>query len=484
MRTKIVATIGPASENEDVLRQMIRAGMSVARLNFSHGSHDDHKRRLDLVRRVAREENMYVAVMGDLQGPKFRVGNLPKEGIKLNNGEIVTFSCNEVANTDHIPMPHPELIHAMQPGMRVLIDDGVLMLRVVDTTTELARCIVTAGGNLLSRKGVSVPGSKLSVSSMSDKDREDLKFMLRIGIDAVALSFVRNADDLRELKALIQVYVPNKAEQPLVVAKIEKPEAVTDLATILKVTDVVMVARGDLGVEALPQEVPFYQKKIIRACGRAGIPVITATQMLQSMTYAPTPTRAEATDVANAVLDGTDAVMLSAETASGHFPIESIQMMAASAEHAEREEDKLAAKDRRKWRLKKTDNLNVSGPDEVTEAITHAAVDVANDIGAVAIVCMTHSGLSARMIARHRPNIPIIALAAAQRAYKYSAFIWDAKPISVEFSGDVDQAFESAARITKENGYAKIGDRVVIVSGVPLGRGVGSTNICKVQPVI
>ncbi|MCW1968782.1 MAG: pyruvate kinase [Anaerolineae bacterium] len=484
MRTKIVATIGPASENEDVLRQMIRAGMSVARLNFSHGSHDDHKRRLELVRRMAREENAYVAVMGDLQGPKFRVGNLPKEGVKLINGEVISLSCSAKLAADQIPLPHPELIHAMQPGMRVLIDDGVLMLRVVDVGSDVARCIVTAGGTLLPRKGVSLPGSKISVSSMSDKDREDLKFMLQIGIDAVALSFVRTADDLRELRALINVYVPNKADQPLVVAKIEKPEAVTDLAAILKVTDVVMVARGDLGVEALPQEVPFYQKRIIRACGRAGIPVITATQMLQSMVESPTPTRAEATDVANAVLDGTDAVMLSAETATGTYPVEAIQMMQAIATHAEREEDKVAAKDRRKWRLKKVDSLNVSGPDEVTEAITHAAVDVAGDVKAAAIVCMTHSGLSARMISRHRPSVPIIALAAAQRAYKYSAFIWDAKPISVEFMGDVDQAFENAARIVKENGFAKSGDRIVIVSGVPLGRGVGTTNICKVQPVI
>lgn len=484
MRTKIVATIGPASEHEDVLRQMIRAGMSVARLNFSHGSHDDHKRRLELVRRMAREENAYVAVMGDLQGPKFRVGNLPKEGVKLTNGEVITLSCNAKLTADQIPLPHPELVHAMQPGMRVLIDDGALMLRVVDTSSEVARCIVTAGGTLLPRKGVSVPGSKISVSSMSDKDREDLKFMLQIGIDAVALSFVRTADDLRELRALINVYVPNKVDQPLVVAKIEKPEAVNDLAAILKVTDVVMVARGDLGVEALPQEVPFYQKKIIRACGRAGIPVITATQMLQSMVDVPTPTRAEATDVANAVLDGTDAVMLSAETASGTYPVEAIQMMAAIATHAENEEDKMAAKDRRKWRLKKVDSLNVSGPDEITDAITQAAVSVASDVHAVAVVCMTHSGLSARMIARHRPNIPIIALAAAQRAYKYSAFIWDAKPISVEFSGDVDQAFETAARLVKENGFAKSGDRIVIVSGVPLGRGVGTTNICKVQSVM
>jgi pyruvate kinase len=489
MRTKIVATIGPASENEGILKQMMRAGMTVARLNFSHGSHQDHQRRYDLVRHVAREENAHVAIMGDLQGPKFRVGNLPIEGITLVNGDDVTLTCNgvppeEIIKKGIIPLPHHDLVHAMHAGQRILIDDGALILEILACNGDNIKCRVTAGGQLLSRKGVSVPGIKLAnVASLTPKDREDLKFMLDMGIDAVALSFVRTADDVRSLKAFIEVYVPERTHQPLIVAKIEKPEAVNDLPNIIKVADVVMVARGDLGVESEPQEVPFYQKKIIRACGRAGIPVITATQMLQSMIDVPTPTRAEATDVANAVLDATDAVMLSAETATGKYPVESVKTMAAIAVRAEEEEDKMAAKDKRKWRLSKPMEMGVTGPDETTDAITHAAVDIANDIGAKAIVCMTHSGLSARAISRHRPNMPIVSLAAAPRAYKYTAFIWGARPITIEFKGDADQAFESAAKIVKEHGYAKTGDRIVLVSGMPLGRGVGSTNVVKVQIV-
>ncbi|MCL5997275.1 MAG: pyruvate kinase, partial [Chloroflexi bacterium] len=313
MRTKIVCTLGPSTDSEPVLREMIRAGMDVARINFSHGTQEEHARRIEMVRRLAREEKALVAVLGDLQGPKFRIGEMPAGGINLVRDQVVMFSSRQSFSGSFeltiIPLPHEDLIAILQPGERVLIDDGALELRVTDAPENGAvMCRVMTGGALTSRKGVAVPGARLVVSSITVKDRADLKFAVEQKLDALALSFVRSAEDVRELRRM----VAELGGDQLIVAKIEKPEAVGDLANILREVDIIMVARGDLGVEAAAEEVPFYQKKIIQSCLRAGVPVITATQMLQSMVHAPWPTRAEASDVANAVLDGTDAVMLSA----------------------------------------------------------------------------------------------------------------------------------------------------------------------------
>lgn len=487
MRTKIVCTIGPASESEELLRALMRAGMDVARLNMSHGNHEDHGRRLELVRKVAAEEHQLVAVMADLQGPKFRVGDLPVEGLQLVKGAlIVLFDPGREKPTvgpdvQLAPMPHPELIAAMRSGNRVLIDDGVLELRVVENPTAAGsvRCAVVAGGQLLARKGVSVPGARVAVSSLTPKDKIDLNWAVAHGVDAVALSFVRAADDIRELRALINVQCEDASKSPYIVAKIEKPEALKDFDNILKVTDIVMVARGDLGVETSAQEVPFYQKKIIRECVRAGVPVITATQMLQSMIHSPSPTRAEASDVANAVLDGTDAIMLSAESASGEYPLESVQTMQSIATRAEAE-GRSGVAATTDWHM--VCKQSMSG-DDIATAIAVAAVEIAEDVGAKAIVCLTHSGSTARMVARLRPVVPIIALSPNARTCMLTAFMSSVQAIHMQHVTEVQAMFDMSIKSLRDHGYVSEGDRVVIVAGVPIGRGAGTTNLVKVQVV-
>lgn len=477
MRTKIVCTLGPATDNEDTLRAIIRAGMDVARMNFSHGSYEEHATRIDLVRRLAAEENALVAVMGDLQGPKFRVGTLPAGGIELVRESTVTFCALEREGA--IYFPHGDVMRALQVGHKLLIDDGAMTLLVTGKPDhDTALCLVVTGGKLTSHKGVSVPGLRITTSSITPKDRADLEFAIKAGVDAVALSFVRSASDVRELRQIITDLGGNQ----LIVAKLEKPEAVADLPAIADASDVLMVARGDLGVESAPEEVPFYQKQIIRHCLRAGKPVITATQMLQSMIQAPAPTRAEASDVANAVLDGTDAVMLSAETAVGEYPIAAVQAMARIATRAEEHGD------RRRDVIDMMLKTNREEADEITDhrtdAITDAAVNIASEIGAKAIVCATSSGYTARMVSRHRPTAPVVCMSPHERALKYSAFMWGVRGVLAETRiGSTDELFESAAKLAATMGLAKTDDYVVVTAGLPLGGGSGQTNVIKAQQV-
>ena len=480
MRTKIVCTLGPASDSEPVLREMIRAGMDVARVNFSHGTHDEHARRIALVRRVAVEENRLVAIMGDLQGPKYRVGDIP-DGVNLARDHTVMFSATHAFTGSYeltiVPMPHADLIAAMQPGYRVLIDDGAIELCVTGNyEREGVLCRVVTGGMLTSHKGVAVPGAKLSVSSLTDKDKVDVAFAVEQKLDALALSFVRSAADVRVLKAVLN----DLHGEQFIVAKIEKPEAVDDLANILREVDVIMVARGDLGVEAPAEEVPFYQKKIIHSCLRAGVPVITATQMLQSMIHAPQPTRAEASDVANAVLDGTDAVMLSAETAAGEYPVESVQAIERIATRAEAEGCGAAM-----MSVNRADSaaVDIPSPDAITQAITTAAAEIARDVGAKVIVCTTRSGFTARMVARHRPATPIVVVTPSHRTYQFTAFLWDVRAVEMPTYMTVDEMFDAATEYVVRAGYAKPGERIVLTAGVPMGSGSGKTNLIKVHTV-
>jgi pyruvate kinase len=480
MRTKIICTIGPASESETMLRAMIKSGMDVARLNMSHGTHDDHARRLGLVRRIAQEEGVLVAIMADLQGPKFRLGELPKAGRQIDKGAQLLLVEPRNWNPDdlgQVPLPHPELLTAMKPGQRVLIDDGVLELRVDALNGAGAQCTVTVGGLFLPRKGVSVLGAKVQVSSLTPKDRVDLKWAVDNHVDAIALSFVRNADDIRELRAMISVLSASEDEQPFIVAKIEKPEAVANFAAILKVTDIVMVARGDLGVETSAQEVPFFQKQIIRDCVRAGVPVITATQMLQSMTKTPTPTRAEASDVANAVLDGTDAVMLSAESASGDYPLESVQVMQNIVTRAESESRATTGASIDWHALCRA----AGNEDPVANAITISAVEVARDVTASGIVALTRSGYTARMMSRLRPDMPILMLSPVQRTCQLSAFMRNVRALRMTNSTDLHAMYTEAGQAVRDLGIAKSGQYIVIVAGVPIG--TGSTNTIKVHEV-
>jgi pyruvate kinase len=476
MRTKIVCTLGPATDDDAVLRDMMAAGMDVARLNFSHGTHDDHARRIAQVRRIAAESGAIVAIMGDLQGPKFRLGELPKEGVPVAATQILTLFAGRAYDATQptaIPMPHPEIIEALQPGGRLLIDDGVIALRVDARNTDgSVRAVALNAGTLLPRKGLSAVGVNVVVSSITDKDKVDLQFACAHNLEAIALSFVRNNADVHELRALIQGH----GGAQLIVSKIEKPEALNDLDAIIDASDVVMVARGDLGVEAPPEEVPFYQKRIIRHSRRAGKPVITATQMLQSMVHEIVPTRAEASDVANAVLDGTDAVMLSAESASGAHPVEAVRAMARIARRAEEH-----AMGRGVWRPEK---MSHSSDDAlaITESITHSAVLIAHEVGAKVIVCGTRSGQTSRFVARHRPNVPILSLTTTVVATHYSVFMWGVEAaIEASVTQDVQRMFDSAERLVRERGLAGSGDTIVIVAGLPLGGGVGMTNTIKVQ---
>ncbi len=479
MRTKIVCTLGPASDDEGVLRAMIRAGMDVARINFSHGSHDDHRRRIASARRLAAEEGAEVAVMGDLQGPKFRVGDLPGAGVLLSPERPLLLSAArpyaDGPDQRIIPMPHRDFIDALRAGQRLLIDDGALVLRVIEDARDgEALCRVVDGGLLTSRKGVAAPGARLTLSAITPKDRADLAFAVAQSLDALALSFVRRADDVRELRSL----VGGLGGDPLLVAKIEKPEAVDDLPDILRAADAIMVARGDLGVEAPAEEVPFYQKTIIRSCLRAGVPVITATQMLQSMIEAPSPTRAEASDVANAVLDGTDAVMLSGETAVGRHPVEAVEAMARIAARAEAHP----------WPDadpcdETPGDTPLPQPDVTTGAVTCAAVEMAASLRAKAIVCTTVSGRTARMIARHRPCLPILALTPRARARRFTAFMWGVTAELVPELQDTEQIIQMAEQLVVNRGYAQRGELIVIVASHPFGAGTGTTNLVKVHQV-
>ncbi|MCS7056505.1 MAG: pyruvate kinase [Thermoflexales bacterium] len=476
MRTKIVCTLGPASEDAAILRGMIRAGMDVARLNFSHGSRADHERRIALVRKIAAEERASITLMGDLQGPKFRIGRLTEQGIELKRDQQVVFSSHP--NGEAIPLPHPDLLAAVLVGQRILVDDGAIALVVtqrVDATT--VACRVLNGGLLTSNKGVSVPGLKLTVSALTPKDRDDVQFAIAQRVDALAMSFVRSADDVHELRHLIR----ESGGDQIVIAKIEKPEALDDLPNIVRASDAVMVARGDLGVEAAPEEVPFYQKRIILTCLRAGKPVITATQMLQSMIHAPQPTRAEASDVANAVLDGTDAVMLSGETAVGEFPVQAVEAMARIAARAEASITYRPGALLAEVRNALADD---DSTDHKTDAITTAAVRIAETIGAKAIVCASASGFTARMIARHRPAVPIICLTPFERTKRYSNFMWGVKAVITDTrKTDADTLFEAACDAAQWLGCASPGDTIVVTAGLPLGSGSGHTNVIRLMEV-
>jgi len=468
LRTKIVATIGPASDNPETIRQMLTGGMTVARINFSHGTHQTHIQTLQMLRHVAAEEGVALALLGDLQGPKLRLGQVRAGGIQLNLRD-------EIVLTPHpgqpamIYFPHPELIAAARPGTRLVIGDGEVELTVVDKKADTLRCSVTVPGLLESRKGVNMPGTELPISSITDKDKEDLGLICDLDFDYVALSFVRSATDIRELRALMH----EKGKDIPIIAKIEKSEAIAHLEEIREVSDGMMVARGDLGIDMPPQEVPLLQKRIIKCCNNVGKPVITATQMLQSMVEHPRPTRAEASDVANAILDGSDAVMLSGETASGKYPVESVQMMRQIGEMTE------GAFPYDVWRNRRRHN---SGSlISTTAAISAASCDIAEEVGARLIVCATMSGLSAQQIARHRPQMPVMAVSPLAATQRRLALVWGVTAVLVEDFNDTDELLEQTVETVRPFGLQP-GDKMVITAGVPFGTS-GQTNLIQVHEI-
>jgi pyruvate kinase len=476
-RTKIVATIGPASAKEDVLRRMLAAGMNVARINFSHGEAAGHRETVALLRRVAREEGKVLAILGDLQGPKIRLGNVQEGGIQLKLGdELLLTSYRGQPNMIH--MPHPDVIEAVQVGARLVFGDGEVEVVVREKREhDVLVCQTTVAGKLEKRKGINAPGTNLPTSSMTPKDREDLVVICELDLDFIALSFVRSAADVVELRELMAERHSNIP----IIAKIEKSEAVHDLDNIARVADGMMVARGDLGIDLPPQNVPMEQKKIIRACNNAGIPVITATQMLQSMVEHPRPTRAEASDVANAIWDGTDAVMLSNETATGDFPVEAVAMMRDIAEITEKEFPYNDWQKRRRGTQR--DATDIQNPASVTSAISSASIAIGEIINAKAIVTSTMSGYTAKQIARHRPIINIIAVSPLPATQRRLALTWgvECKVIDQVFQ-DTKTIFNETVRVVTESFGYNQGERLVITAGVPFAT-IGKTNLIQVHEI-
>ena len=469
LRTKIVCTLGPASQDEATIRAFIQAGMAVARINFSHGTYDDHAQRIEFVRRQAAELGRSVAIMADLQGPKLRVGLLPEEGVPLIEGQTVTLRAEESAGDPAvIPLPHLEVLRDVRAGDRMLLDDGLLELRVVESDGQQVQAKVVVGGLLKSRKGLSLPHTKLRMPSVTEKDRADAAFAVEHQVDYFALSFVRCDDDVKNLRT----YLQELGSDTPIIAKIEKPEALDCIDKILTVSDGLMVARGDLGVEAPAEEVPIAQKRIILACNRAGKPVITATQMLDSMIRNPRPTRAEASDVANAILDGSDAIMLSGETAVGKWARQAVETMARIAGVTERS---MPYAD---W-LQRIPHFDKPS---VADAIARVACETAAELGTKAIFASTVSGSTARRIASHRPVMPIIAPTPTPTTYRQLALVWGVEPLLVDEFTDTDAMIVTVVEAARALDMVQDGDLVIITAGVPLG-GTGLTNTLKVHYV-
>lgn len=467
-RTKIVATIGPASNNPQTIRAMLAAGMTVARINFSHGDHEAHSVTVKLLRDIAREEGKVLAILADLQGPKLRLGHVKAGGMQLSQGD-------EIVLTPHpgqpamIHMPHADLIAAASPGSRLVVGDGEIEFTVTEKKDDTLRCTVTVAGLLGSRKGIAAPGVSLGVSSMTSKDRVDIDLIRELDFDYVALSFVRTAADIVELRNLMAA---KNCDIPII-AKIEKAEAIEHLEEIREVVDGMMVARGDLGIEMLAEEVPLLQKRIIQTCNEVGIPVITATQMLQSMVNHPRPTRAEASDVANAILDGTDAVMLSSETANGKYPLQSVLMMKQIAENVEKGFPYEIWRNRRQAQSMRKAT--------VTEAISAASCDVAEQVGARAIVATTTSGYSARQIARHRPPMPIMAVSPSEQTQRRLSLVWGVDCLLVPNFHNTDDLLDATVNALRPFSLDP-GDTIVITAGVPFGR-TARTNLIQVHSI-
>lgn len=468
-RTKIVATIGPASNKPEVIRKMLAAGMNVARVNFSHGDHEGHIATVKLLREVAAAEGKVLAILGDLQGPKLRLGHVRAKGINLNIGDEIVLTAHP-GQPAMIHLPHPDLIAAVQPGARLVIGDGEVEFQVAHKKPDTLYCVVTVAGLLEARKGVSAPGTDLPISSIPEKDIRDLDLICRLELDYVALSFVRTAEDIVELRQMMK----EKGASIPIIAKIEKSEAIEHLHEILQVTDGMMVARGDLGIDMPPQQVPLLQKQIIRACNKVGKPVITATQMLQSMVEHPRPTRAEASDVANAILDGTDAVMLSGETASGKFPVEAVQMMRHIAEITESDFPYDA------WRRRRQETeADIAS---VTEAISASSCAIAEEINARAIVSSTMSGYTAQQIARHRPKTPVLAVSPLARTQRRLALVWGVECLLVgKIYMATDEMIDETVAALRPLQLQQ-GERLVITAGIPFSES-GQTNLIQVYEV-
>jgi pyruvate kinase len=469
-RAKIVCTLGPASDSPKLMAGLLEAGMDVARLNFSHGTSAEHARRLEILRRLARQLGKTVAILQDLQGPKIRTGPLERGGqIELRPDSSLTITTRHLAgkpgliSTNFQPLPRE--VHA---GDRILLSDGLLELRVKRVVGRDIECRVVNGGPLGEHQGINLPGVPLKISALTEKDLDDLEFAVRYAVDYIALSFVRSAQDVLKLKRLLA----RAGKSIPVVAKLEKPEAIACLDDILRVADAVMVARGDLGVELPPEQVPLIQKRVIGLANARKVPVITATQMLESMTVHPRPTRAETSDVANAVLDGTDAVMLSSETATGRFPREAVRMMdriisatESSARYAE-------------YARRRSREESLPVPEAVCESVAH----MAGQLNLKAIAVFTQSGSSARLVSKYRPRVPVFAFSPLRHILRRVALYWGVSPVHMRHVKSTDRMVEGATRRLHELGAVKPGDLIAVVAGTPIARR-GTTNLLKIHRI-
>ncbi|MEG4342427.1 pyruvate kinase [Microcoleus sp. A003_D6] len=468
-RTKIVATIGPATSDPQVLRQLIEAGATTLRLNFSHGTEEDHQRSIRLIRQTSFELNQPVAILQDLQGPKIRLGRFETGSIVVKNGDPFILTSRQVPGTELISsVTYDPLADEVPEGAVILLDDGKVEMRVekVDRTSRELYCRVVVGGPLSNNKGVNFPGVYLSIKALTDKDRKDLMFGLDQGVDWVALSFVRNPQDMLEIKELIA----SAGKQVPVIAKIEKHEAIEQMEEILALCNGVMVARGDLGVELPAEDVPILQKRLIATSNRMGIPVITATQMLDSMVNNPRPTRAEISDVANAILDGTDAVMLSNETAVGKFPVEAVATMARIAVRMEREGIKR--------NIRNVEDVGRSIPNGISQAVSQ----ISEQLNAAAIMTLTKTGSTARNVSKFRPKTPILAVTPHVDVARQLQLVWGVKPLLVLDLPSTGQTFQSAMTVAQEKELLCDGDLVVMTAGTLQGV-AGSTDLIKVEVV-
>ena len=464
-KTKIICTIGPSSDSPKRIADLIRGGMNVARLNFSHGSMEEHAEKIHLIRKLSLKMGSYVAILQDLPGPKIRIGQVPPPGIRIETGQTFTLTGRAIMGSkESVSITYPDLPNEVRKGDRILIADGTLELKVLDLTASDIHCKVIIGGLLTSHKGINIPSQTINTPSLTEKDISALEFGLKQGVDMVALSFIRWGEDIIRAKEIIS---KNKAIIP-VIAKIEKHEALKNLDAILKYADGIMVARGDLGVEIPLERVPQVQKEIIRKANIAGKPVITATQMLRSMVDSNRPTRAEAADVANAILDGTDAIMLSEETATGKYPIKALKYMSLIAKETEK-----------KYPYQR--HLEIQGKGwDITESVAHAACLLANHLNAKVIVAFTQSGTTAQEISRFRPSQPIIALSPVEHTLHRLTLNWNVIPYHIAPLSDTDDMIEKATEVVINIKMAGRDDIIVITAGLPV-RSTGTTNMIRVK---
>lgn len=468
-KTKIVCTIGPASESAERLEELMKAGMNVARFNFSHGDYEEHRAKFERTVQIAERLGLPVATMMDTKGPEIRLKDFEGGKVYLETGSVFSLTTDEVMGTaQRASITYKNLRNDVSIGKTILIDDGLIALEVIDITETDILCQVINGGYVSNHKGINVPGVELTMPYISEVDKQDILFGIKMGYDYIAASFVRNREDVEQVRKLIK----DNGGKMKIISKIENTQGLENLDEIIEVSDGIMVARGDMGVEVAMEEVPVFQKRMIKKALVQGKVVITATQMLDSMIKNPRPTRAEVTDVANAIYDGTSAIMLSGESAAGAYPVEAVKTMAKIAERAEKDIDYASRFSRRNDDVK----------EDVTAAISHACCTTAIDLEAAAIITVTMSGFTANMVARYQPSCPVIGCAVNKEVFRQLGLVWGVQPLLIHEEESAEKLFDSAVEASKKAGLIKSGDRVVLTAGVPLGI-AGKTNMLRVVDV-